>query len=58
MQWDNKIDELSFPKLHLMKKGDISDFVWAMVVDARQTSLSISETADPLRFSCWTVSRV
>jgi len=41
------------------KKGDLSDFVsCCMVVGARQAGLSISETADLLRFSHSAISRV
>ncbi len=40
------------------KKGDLSDFERGMVVDARRTGLSISETADLLGFSLTTISRV
>ncbi len=40
------------------KKGDLSDFERGMVVGARRTGLSISETADLLRFSHTTISRV
>ncbi len=40
------------------KKGDLSDFERGMVVGARRTGLSIKKTADLLRFSHTTVSRV
>ncbi len=40
------------------KKGDLSDFERGMVVGARRTGLSISQTADLLGFSCTTISRV
>jgi len=40
------------------KKGDVSDFERGMVVCARGTVLSISETADLLGFSHTTISRV
>ncbi len=40
------------------KKGDLSDFEHGVVVGARQADLSISKTADLLRFSCTTISRV
>ncbi len=40
------------------KKGDLSDFEYGMVVSARRTGLSISKTADLLRFSQTTISRV
>uniref|UniRef100_A0A8C4T0H8 Transposase Tc1-like domain-containing protein n=1 Tax=Erpetoichthys calabaricus TaxID=27687 RepID=A0A8C4T0H8_ERPCA len=40
------------------KKGDLSDFERDMVVGARQAGLSVSETADLLRFSHTTISRV
>ncbi len=40
------------------KKGDLSDFERGMVVGARRADLSISKTADVLRFSCTTISRV
>ncbi len=40
------------------KKGDLSDFERGMVVGVRRTGLSISKTADLLRFSSTTISRV
>ncbi len=40
------------------KKEDLSDFERGMVVGARRAGLSISKTADLLRFSCTTISRV
>ncbi len=40
------------------KKGDLSDFERGMVVGARRTGLSISQTADLLGFSHTTISRV
>ncbi len=40
------------------KKGDLSDFECGMVVGARRTGLSISKTADLLRFSQTTSSSV
>ncbi len=40
------------------KKGDLSDFEREMVVGARRAGLSISKTADLLRFSRTTISRV
>ncbi len=40
------------------KKGDLSDFERGMVVGARRTGLSISQTADLLGFSQTTISRV
>ncbi len=40
------------------KKVDLSDFERGMVVGARRTGLSISETADLLGFSRTTTSRV
>uniref|UniRef100_A0A9J8DCM4 Transposase Tc1-like domain-containing protein n=1 Tax=Cyprinus carpio carpio TaxID=630221 RepID=A0A9J8DCM4_CYPCA len=40
------------------KKGDLSDFERGMVVGARWAGLSISKTADLLRFSRTTISRV
>uniref|UniRef100_A0A9J7YSR6 Tc3 transposase DNA binding domain-containing protein n=1 Tax=Cyprinus carpio carpio TaxID=630221 RepID=A0A9J7YSR6_CYPCA len=39
------------------KKGDLSDFERGMVVGARLAGLSISKTADLLRFSRTTISR-
>lgn len=44
--------------LKTRKKRDLSDFVCDVVVGAGQVSLSISETADLLGFSCTTTSRV
>ncbi len=40
------------------KKEDLSDFERGMVVGARRAGLSISKTADLLRFSRTTISRV
>ncbi len=40
------------------KKGYLSDFECGMVVGARQAGLSISKTADLLRFSHTTISSV
>ncbi len=40
------------------KKGDLSDFERGMFVGARRAALSISKTADLLRFSSTTISRV
>ncbi len=40
------------------KKGDLSDFERGMVVGARRAGLSISKTADLLRFLHTTISRV
>ncbi len=40
------------------KKGDLSDFECGMVVGARRAGRSISKTADLLRFSRTTISRV
>ncbi len=40
------------------KKGDLSDFKHGMVVGARRSDLSISQTADLLGFSHTTISRV
>ncbi len=40
------------------KKGDLSDFERGMVVGARRAALSISKTADLLRFSHTTISKV
>jgi len=42
----------------MVKKGDLSDFERVMVVVDRRAGLSISETADLLRFSRTTISRV
>ncbi len=42
----------------MRKKVDLSDFERGMVVGARRAGLSISETADLLRFSCTTISRI
>ncbi len=40
------------------KKGDLSDFEIGMFVGARRAGLSISNTADLLRFSRTAISRV
>ncbi len=40
------------------KKGDLSDFERGMFVGVRWAGLSISKTADLLRFSHTTISRV
>ncbi len=40
------------------KKGDLSDFERGMVVGARRAGLSISKTADLLRFLHTTISMV
>ncbi len=40
------------------KKGDLSDFEHGIFVCARRAGLSISKTADLLRFSGTTISRV
>ncbi len=40
------------------KKGDLSDFERGMFVGVRRAGLSISKTADLLRFSHTTISRV
>ncbi len=40
------------------KKEDLRDFEHGMVVGARRSGLSISKTADLLRFSRTTISRV
>ncbi len=40
------------------KKGDLSDFEHGMVVGTRRAGLSISKTADLLRFSRTNISRV
>ncbi len=40
------------------KKGDLSDFEQGMIVGTRRADLSISKTADLLRFSCTTISSV
>ncbi len=42
----------------MRKKGDLSDFECGMVVRVRRAGLSISKTADLLRFSHTTISRV
>lgn len=39
-------------------RGDSSDFEHGIVVGARQATLSITETADLLGFSCTSISRV
>ncbi len=46
------------PSIRTGKKEDLSDFERGMVVGARRTGLSISETADLLGFSDKTISRV
>ncbi len=46
------------PSIKMGKKGDLSDFERGTVVGARQAGLSISNTADLLRFSHTTISRV
>ncbi len=46
------------PSIRTGKKGDLSDSERGMVVGARRTGLSISETADLLGFSHTTISRV
>ncbi len=40
------------------KKGDLRDFERGMVVDSKRAGLNISKTADLLRFSRTTISRV
>jgi len=40
------------------KKGDLSNFERGMFVGARRASLSISQSAQLLGFSCTTISRV
>ncbi len=40
------------------KKGDLSDFEHGMFVGDKRAALSISKTADLLRFSRTTISRV
>jgi len=40
------------------KKGELSNFERGMVVGARQADLSISQSAQLLRFSHTTISRV
>ncbi len=40
------------------KKGELSDFERGMFVGVRRTGLSISKTADLLKFSHTTISRV
>ncbi len=52
-------DLLEFkPSVRTGKKGDLSDSERGMVVGARRTGLSISQTADLLGFSHTTISRV
>ncbi len=52
-------DLLKFkPSIRMGKKGDLSDFERGMVVGARRAGRSISKTADLLRFSRTTISRV
>jgi len=46
------------PSIRTGKKGDLSDFEGGMVVGVRRAGLSISQTADLLRFSRTTISRV
>ncbi len=54
-----KNDLLKFkPSIRMGKKGDLSDFERGMVVGARRAGLSILKTADILRFSRTTISRV
>jgi len=40
------------------KKGDLSNFERGMVVGAKRASLTISQSAQLLGFSCTTISRV
>ncbi len=40
------------------KKGDLSDIERGMFVGARRAGLSISKTADLLRFSHTTISKI
>ncbi len=52
-------DLLKFkPSIRTGKKEDLSDFERGMVVGARRTGLSISQTTDLLGFSLTTISRV
>ncbi len=52
-------DLLKFkPSVRTGKKEDLNDFERGMVVGARRTGLSISQTADLLGFSRTTISRV
>ncbi len=46
------------PSLRMGKKGNLSDFECVMVVGARWTGRSISETADLLGFSHTNISRL
>ena len=46
------------PSIRMGQKGHLSDLERGMVVGARRASLSVSETADLLRFSRTTISRV
>ncbi len=56
---DVVVNMLNFkPSIRMRKKGDLSDFERGMVVGARRAGLSISITADLLRFSRTTISRV
>ncbi len=49
---------LIIPCIRTGKKGDLSDFERGLVVGARRTGLSISQTSDLLGFSRTTISRV
>ncbi len=52
-------DLLKFkPSIRMGKKEDLSDFECGMVVGAGRAGRSISKTADLLRFSRTTISRV
>lgn len=42
----------------MQRKGDLSDFEYAILDGGQQGGLSISETTDVLGFSCATIYRV
>lgn len=44
--------------IRIVETGDLSDFEYHMVLCAKQAGLRISETADLVRFSHTTISRV